>query len=139
MAIRSRLGPLELTIMKVMWDNNLSTVREIYEELTKERKIALTTVSTTMNRLYKKGFLTREIQTGKGGLFYNYKVKETKSGFENKISKSLANQIIESYGNMASMKLIQEISKKYNENELEKLLEELEKLKEQKNGGENSD
>ena len=139
MAIRSRLGPLELTIMKVMWDNKLSTVREIYKELTKERKIALTTVSTTMNRLYKKGFLTREIQTGKGGLFYNYKVKETKSGFENKISKSLANQILESYGNMASMKLIQEISKKYNENELEELLEELEKLKLQKNGGKNSD
>jgi len=139
MAIRSKLGPLELTIMKLMWENNLSTVREIYDELSKERKIALTTVSTTMNRLFKKEFLTREIQTGKGGLFYNYKVKETKRGFENKSSRSLAKQIIESYGNTASMKLIQEISKKYNDKELDKLLEELEKLKHQKNGENNSD
>ncbi|MFX0155231.1 MAG: BlaI/MecI/CopY family transcriptional regulator [Candidatus Hodarchaeota archaeon] len=138
MAIKSRLGPLELAIMKLMWENKLSTVREIYEELSKERKIALTTISTTMNRLFKKGFLTREIQPGKGGLFYNYKVKETKSGFENKSSKSLAKQIIQSYGNMASMKLIQEISKKYNEKELDKLLEELEKIKHQKNYDKNS-
>lgn len=139
MAIKSKLGPLELTIMQLMWENHSSTVREIYEMLSKKRKIALTTVSTTMNRLFKKGLLTREIQTGKGGLFYNYKVKETKKGFENKLSKNLANQIVKSYGNMASMKIIQEISKNYNEKELNKLLEELESLRSSKDGEKNSD
>lgn len=139
MAITSKLGPLELTIMKLMWENHPSTVREIFEMLSKERKIALTTVSTTMNRLFKKGLLTREIQTGKGGLFYNYKVKETKKGFENKLSKNLAKQILKSYGNTASMKIIQEISKNYNEEELNQLLGELESLRSSKNGDKHSD
>lgn len=132
MAIKSELGPLELTIMQLMWKNNSSTVREIYELLSKERKIALTTISTTMNRLFNKDLLTREIQTGKGGLFYIYKVKETKKGFEQKISRNLAKQIVKSYGNTASMKIVQEISKNYNKEELDKLLEELENLKRNK-------
>ncbi|MFX0176554.1 MAG: BlaI/MecI/CopY family transcriptional regulator [Candidatus Hodarchaeota archaeon] len=138
MAIKSELGPLELKIMQLMWKNRSSTVREMFEVLSKERKIALTTISTTMNRLFQKGFLTREIETGKGGLFYIYKTKETKNGFEKKISKNLAKQIIKSYGNIASMKIIQEISKNYNEEELDKLLEELELLKDSKGGGEDS-
>ena len=88
MAIKSELGPLELTIMQLMWKNTSSTVREIYELLSKERKIALTTISTTMNRLFKKELLTREIQTGKGGLYYTYKVKETKKGSPNPCPES---------------------------------------------------
>jgi predicted transcriptional regulator len=134
MAVKSELGPLELTIMQIMWVHKLSTVREIYETLSKERKIALTTISTTMNRLFNKGFLTREVDTGKGGLFYIYKAKETKNRFEKKISENLADQIIKSYGNKASMKIVQEISKNYSEEELSNLLRELERLKESKNG-----
>ncbi|MFW9939059.1 MAG: BlaI/MecI/CopY family transcriptional regulator [Candidatus Thorarchaeota archaeon] len=139
MAIKSELGPLELKIMQLMWKNHSSTVREMYEVLSKERKIALTTISTTMNRLFQKGFLTREIETGKGGLFYIYKTKESKKGFEKKISQNLAKQIIKSYGNITSMKIIQEISKNYNEEELDKILEELKRLRNSKSGEENSD
>jgi len=120
--------------MQKMWSNKSSTVREIYEILNKERKIALTTISTTMNRLFNKGFLTREVDTGKGGLFYIYKVKETKSRFEKKVSENLASQIVKSYGNKASMKIIQEISKNYNEEELNNLLDELERFKQSKSG-----
>jgi predicted transcriptional regulator len=138
-AVKSELGPLELKIMQLMWKKHSSTVREIYEIISKERKIALTTISTTMNRLYKKELLTREIETGKGGLFYIYKIKESKKGFEKKISQNLAKQIIKSYGNITSMKIIQEISKNYNEEELDKILEELEHLKDFKAGEENSD
>ena len=134
MAVKSELGPLELAIMQIMWSNKSSTVREIYEILNKERKIALTTISTTMNRLFNKGFLTREVDTGKGGLFYIYKVKETKSRFEKKVSENLASQIVKSYGNKASMKIIQEISKNYNEEELNNLLDELERFKQSKSG-----
>jgi len=131
MAVKSELGPLELAIM---WSNKSSTVREIHEILNKERKIALTTISTTMNRLFNKGFLNRGVNKGKGGLFYIYKVKEIKSRFEKKVSENLASQIVKSYGNKASMKIIQEISKNYNEEELNNLLEELERIKQSKNG-----
>lgn len=129
MAIKSELGPLELAIMQLMWKNQSSTVREIYEELKKQRKIKITTVSTTMNRLHEKGLLNREMRTGKGGIFYIYKVKTTKEGFERKTSKTLADQLFQTLGSSATLRIIEELSKKYNEDELDKLLQELEKLK----------
>lgn len=129
MAIKSELGPLELAIMQLMWKNQSSTVREIYEELIKQRNIKITTVSTTMNRLHEKGLLNREMRTGKGGIFYIYKVKTTKEGFERKTSKTLADQLFQTLGSSATLRIIEELSKKYNEDELDKLLQDLEKLK----------
>ena len=50
----------ELEIMKIVWDRGSVTVREVYEELLKHRKIAYTTVMTMMGILEQKGRLTRE-------------------------------------------------------------------------------
>lgn len=49
----------ELEIMKVVWQLKSATVRQVYEELLKGRKIAYTTVMTLMNILEKKGHLTK--------------------------------------------------------------------------------
>jgi BlaI family penicillinase repressor len=49
----------ELEIMKVVWQLGAATVREVYEELLKHRKIAYTTVMTMMGILEQKGRLTR--------------------------------------------------------------------------------
>lgn len=49
----------ELQIMKVVWDKGTATVRDVYEELLKHRKIAYTTVMTMMGILEQKGRLTK--------------------------------------------------------------------------------
>jgi len=49
----------ELEIMKVIWRTGTSTVRDVYETLLKERKIAYTTVMTMMNILEQKGYLKK--------------------------------------------------------------------------------
>ena len=49
----------ELEIMKVVWDKGSATVRDVYEELLKHRKIAYTTVMTMMGILEQKGRLTK--------------------------------------------------------------------------------
>jgi predicted transcriptional regulator len=54
-----RLTDQELEIMKIVWKREQVTVRDVYEELLAERKIAYTTVMTTMGILDKKGHLTR--------------------------------------------------------------------------------
>jgi len=51
----------ELEIMKVIWDRGNATVREVYEELLKHRKIAYTTVLTMMGVLEQKGRLTKDV------------------------------------------------------------------------------
>lgn len=47
----------ELEIMKVVWERETSTVRDVYEALRAHRQIAYTTVMTMMRILEKKGHL----------------------------------------------------------------------------------
>ena len=49
----------ELEIMKVVWRSGTSTVRDVYETLLKDRRIAYTTVMTMMNILEQKGYLKK--------------------------------------------------------------------------------
>jgi BlaI family penicillinase repressor len=49
----------ELEIMKVVWQLGRATVREVYEELLKSRKIAYTSVMTMMGVLEQKGRLSK--------------------------------------------------------------------------------
>jgi predicted transcriptional regulator len=46
--------------MKVIWERESATVREVYEQLLAHRKIAYTTVLTMMGVLEQKGRVTRE-------------------------------------------------------------------------------
>jgi BlaI family transcriptional regulator, penicillinase repressor len=52
----------ELEIMKIVWQRGSSTVRGVYEELLKRRKIAYTTVMTMMGTLEQKGRLRKSEQ-----------------------------------------------------------------------------
>lgn len=47
--------------MKVVWQREASTVRDIYETVRKTRPIAYTTVMTVMNVLEEKGYLKRTL------------------------------------------------------------------------------
>lgn len=50
----------ELALMKVIWRAGHGTVREVYEALRGERRIAYTTVMTMLNILESKGYLRKE-------------------------------------------------------------------------------
>ncbi len=53
------LGPLEAEVMEVVWDCGEVTVRDVHKALRINRKIAYTTVMTTLGRLTDKGLLQR--------------------------------------------------------------------------------
>src|SRR6202050_2380876 len=58
-------GDLEAVIMHRVWDHDGPfTVRELFDELARERAIAYTTVMTTMDNLHRKGWLAR-VKEGK--------------------------------------------------------------------------
>jgi len=50
----------ELEIMKVVWERQTATVRDVYEALLERRKVAYTTVMTMMKILENKGYLLRK-------------------------------------------------------------------------------
>jgi BlaI family transcriptional regulator, penicillinase repressor len=58
----STLTPQELEIMKLVWQRDSATVRDIYEALLEQRKIAYTTVMTMMKILESKGYLKKRRQ-----------------------------------------------------------------------------
>lgn len=45
--------------MKIVWDREIATVRDVYEALLKRRKVAYTTVMTMMKILEQKKYLKR--------------------------------------------------------------------------------
>lgn len=57
------LGDLELQVMEVLWStDHAMSVREVLAELTRDRDLAYTTVMTVLDRLAKKGRVTRELE-----------------------------------------------------------------------------
>ena len=58
MGQQAMLGPLEIQVMEVLWAAGQCSVRDVVEQL--DRKLAYTTVMTTLDRLFKKGVLDRQ-------------------------------------------------------------------------------
>ncbi len=46
--------------MKIVWERQTATVRDVYEALRERRKVAYTTVMTMMKILEQKGYLNRK-------------------------------------------------------------------------------
>lgn len=61
---RDKLGEAELEVLRFVSDRDGTTVREAADHFATTRGLARTTVLTTMERLRKKGFLTREAHEG---------------------------------------------------------------------------
>ena len=55
------LTPLELEIMKVLWETGPAATQTVQERLAPERKLAYNTVQTMLNVLHRKGKVRREL------------------------------------------------------------------------------
>ncbi|WP_274561175.1 BlaI/MecI/CopY family transcriptional regulator [Streptomyces spiramyceticus] len=73
-----QLGELEDAVMTRVWQwNRPVTVREVLEDLQKERSIAYTTVMTVMDNLHQKGWVRREVE----GRAYRYTAVSTRAAY----------------------------------------------------------
>ncbi len=55
--LSARLGTLERRVIEIVWDRDAVTVRDVHAQL--DGRVAYTTVMTTLDRLFKKGLLSR--------------------------------------------------------------------------------
>lgn len=70
-----QLGQLEAAVMDRMWSwDHPAVVREVLEDLQRDRAIAYTTVMTVMDNLFRKGLLVRELD----GRAYRYGPAQTR-------------------------------------------------------------
>src|ERR1700722_8794056 len=72
------LGPLEIAVMEILWDRGESNVHDVIERL--GRPLAYTTIMTTLDRLYKKGLLSRH----KSERAFLYSTRQTRLEWEQK-------------------------------------------------------
>ncbi|MBI5553750.1 MAG: BlaI/MecI/CopY family transcriptional regulator [Candidatus Diapherotrites archaeon] len=97
--LHSIVGELEADIMECMWqDGNRKTCRDVYDYIKKKNNVAYTTVSVTMDRMYSRGLVEREIEKGKGGLKYKYGTKVSKEELANSISKKFVRFLKTTFG-----------------------------------------
>jgi predicted transcriptional regulator len=77
-------GDLEAVIMHRVWDHGGPvTVRELFDELQRERVIAYTTVMTTMDNLHRKGWLAR-VKEGKA---YRYSATASREEYSARLMR----------------------------------------------------
>ncbi len=99
--IKSALSPLESDVISTLKNNNKYMVREIYNAIKKKRKVASSSVSVILDRLYEKGLVERKPQTCRGGMRFIYKIKKDKNTYERSIVQNTVNKLLERFGDNA--------------------------------------
>lgn len=84
------LGELESVVMETLWSEAGQTVNEVEERLRDKRDIAHTTVLTTLDRMHRKGYLTREKQAKA----FVYSPRYTRNEFERMMAQEVLGALI---------------------------------------------
>ena len=90
--LRAAFGHLEREVMDIMWRSNDVSVRDVQQQLS--RPAAYTTVMTTLDRLFKKGFVARARQ-GRG---FVYSAAHTREQVESAVAGGLLTGFLEGSG-----------------------------------------
>ena len=113
------MGPLEIAVMEILWERGESNVHDVVEKL--GRPLAYTTVMTTLDRLYKKGWLARH----KADRAFRYAPRQTRREWERQRTGEFVNGFLEgphSAGELLISCLVEAVGQKD-----EALLDELER------------
>ena len=86
------LGSLEREVMAVAWDRGEITVRDACDRL--GTTVAYTTVMTTMDRLFRKGLLTRR----KAGRAFAYRAAASRKEIEGAVAADLVHSLLQTEG-----------------------------------------
>ncbi len=101
------MSKLEQEVMKILWEYEGCTVREVMNQLQKKKKLAYTTVGTILQRLFTKGLVKRKgIQ-----LSYYYSPKISKVSYSQHLAKSFLQKFIGTFGDTAIASFAQSIDK----------------------------
>lgn len=100
------LGELESAVMDILWQQPHQTVIEVEEQLRKTREIAHTTVLTTLDRMHRKGYLSRTKQSKA----FVYAPRYTHKEFEQGMAQEVLSALISGLGNSAISTFVELIS-----------------------------
>lgn len=88
-------GPLEAKIMDILWNvEREMTIKDVQNELEKEKSTNFNTVMTVMNRLVEKGIL-RKKAVGRSSV---YAPVQSRESFLNEQSKEMTHELMDEFG-----------------------------------------
>lgn len=110
------LGSAELEVLKVLWDTGPSTVRDVLNRLLDcGRRLAYTTVQTSLTRLEQKGF----VRSDKSDLAHVFRARVTRDRVTRSRLKALLTQLYDGAAGPLVLQLVQ--SERLTAEEIEKL------------------
>ena len=91
------LGDLEAAVLGNVLKLNKASARQVAKDLEPSRGLAYSTISTTLDRLYKKGVLGREEELGRGGSRYIYLLR-SEDKVRGKVVKGVVDRLLTAFG-----------------------------------------
>lgn len=98
--LRFALGDLEAIVLRQLWESKKPlSVRESQSRVARARPVAVTTVATILDRLYRKGLVSRQLAR-EGGPHYLYRTKVTEEEFKQAVVKNVMERLLESFNDV---------------------------------------
>ena len=91
------LGELQAEILGALQRLGKASAREILKEIGTQRELAYTTVSTVLDRLYRKGLIRRFRVIGRGGVKYLYSYAPSEDMRANFVRRAL-DRLVSAFG-----------------------------------------
>ena len=91
------LGDLEAAVIGSVVRIGKASARQVAADLEPSRGLAYTTISTTLDRLFRKGLLARDEAIGRGGSRYIYRV-HSEDKIKGRVVKGFVDRLIVAFG-----------------------------------------
>ncbi len=93
----TRLGNLQLKILKLFWENGESTVADIHRALSKQKVYAYTTIATMLRKMEDRGLLRHRVE----GRSFIYRAAVQERAVSRRMAGDLLDRLFE--GSLADM------------------------------------
>lgn len=98
--LRFALGDLEAIVLRQLWESKKPlSVRESHSRTARSRPVAVTTVATILDRLYRKGMVTRQLARD-GGPHYLYRAKVSEEEFKQAVVKNVMDGLLQGFNDV---------------------------------------
>ena len=98
--IRFALGDLEAVVLRQLWERDRSlSVKEFQRKISRSRPVAVTTVATILDRLYRKGIVSRQLMR-EGGPHYIYSARLTEDQFKHVVVHNVMGALLRGFNDV---------------------------------------
>lgn len=98
--LRFALGDLEAIVLQRLWETDRSlSVKEFQRKISRSRPVAVTTVATILDRLYRKGIVARQL-IKEGGPHYVYSARVTEDQFKHVVVHNVMGALLRGFNDV---------------------------------------